>query len=163
MQKSIVALLVILLANNVFVDATDKNNRPPQIPFRFPFFITWLLERSKQQQKILLRRQAMKKKICNEPRISVRKWHEQKAAKKVADCEEKLNKALGFVLPDSKKITFDEIFIERNKKEYPCNKLPYELEQMLQERLKQLGYPDIPNIVENPEKKSGMAYNPSLD
>ncbi len=133
MKKLIIALLIGVLASNIPAAGMEKDNQ------------------SHQQSKDYL---------CTH-RISVRQWHAEKAAKKVAATENKLNKELNISTPDPKFMEYSKETIEYHKK--GSKELPAELELELKKRLKQLGCSDIPDIAECPEMKHEMRYHSALD
>jgi len=158
MKKLILSLLIGLLASSIPATAMDKNTQPQQQTKSYFWSFTNFIP------KKLWPTAWWKDYLCTH-RIFARQWHAEKAAKKVEKVQNKLNKELNTSTPNPKFINFSESCIENAKKDCNCKKLPDKLELMLKEHLKQLGYSDIPDIVEDPafQDKSNMCYIYELD
>ncbi len=156
MKKLITALLIGVLASNIPAAGMEKDNQShQQTKSYFWTFANFI-------PKKLWATAWWKDYLCTH-RTSARQWHAEKAAKKVADWEDILNKELNTILPsDPKSIPYTKAVIEDHKRERPYVILPIELNQTLMKRLKQLGYSDCPNIVEDP-KSAGGTYDDVLD
>ncbi len=157
MKKLILSLLIGILAISIPATAMEKDDNQSQQQTKSYFwtFANFI-------PKKLWPTAWWNDYLCTH-RTSVREWHKEKAAKKVAAAENKLNKELNTSTPDPESIEYRKIDIENYKKEHPCRKLPVKLEQIFQERLTQLGYSDIPNIVEGPEWGDDANYIAALD